>query len=162
MGTGNGLGYVIGCKAGNKDDNNSDQDDTKKKKSVLSRMNFMSWMKRHGKVERARLTMQKLKTVGDTIQKAERSSQSQKEDVDLRETLSGTCSIVQMPLMEVTHPRDNDDEDDDAIEDEMKGDLCFFAVSYKTAYYTLSGQTDIIAIMYMLTSYALLYTGCWI
>ena len=120
MGTGNGLGYVIGCKAGNKDDNNSDQDDTKKKKSVLSRMNFMSWMKRHGKVERARLTMQKLKTVGDTVQEAERSSQSQKK-VDLEETLSGTCSIVQMPLMEVTHPRDNDDEDDDAIEDEMKG-----------------------------------------
>ena len=128
MGTGNGLGYVIGCKAGNKDDN-SDQDDTKKKKSVLSRINFMSWMKRHGKVERARLTMQKLKTVGDTIQKAERRSQSQKEEVDLRETLSGSCSIVQMPVMEVTHPRDNDDEDDDA--DEMKGDLCFFAVSTK-------------------------------
>ena len=120
MGTGNGLGYVIGCKAGNKDDN-SDQDDTKKKKSVLSRINFMSWTKRHGKVERARLTMQKLKTVGDTVQEAERRSQS----------LSGTCSIVQMPLMEVTHPRDNDDEDDDAIEDEMKGDLCFFAVSTK-------------------------------
>jgi len=129
MGTGNGLGYVIGCKAGNKDDN-SDQADTKKKKSLLSRINFMSWMKRHGKVERARLTMQKLKTVGDTVQEAERSSQSQKE-VDLTETLSGTCSIVQMPLMEVTHPRDNDDEDDNAIEDDMKGDLCFFAVSTK-------------------------------
>ena len=56
MGTGNGLGYVIGCKAGNKDDN-SDQDDIKKKKSLLSRINVMSWMKRHSKVERARLTM---------------------------------------------------------------------------------------------------------
>ena len=145
MGTGNGLGYVIGCKAGNKDDN-SDQDDIKKKKSLLSRINVMSWMKRHSKVERARLTMQKLKTVGDTIQKAERSSQSQKEEVNLRETLSGTCSIVQMPVMEVTHPRDNDDEDDDAIEDEMKGDLCFFAVSIKR-YCTLSGKLVFSALM---------------
>lgn len=99
----------------------------------------MSWMKRYGKVERARLTMQKLKTVGDTVQEAEkRRSQSQK-GVDLAETLSGTCSIVTMPLMEVTHPRDNDDDDDDdvATEDEMNGDLCFFAVSTKHVFYTL-------------------------
>ena len=144
MGTGNGLGYVIGCKAGNKDDN-SDQDNTKK--SVLSRINFMSWMKRHGKVERARLTMQKLKTVGDTIQEAERRSQSQKEEVDLAETLSGTCSVVQMPVMEVTHPRDNDYNDDDAIEDEMKGDLCFFAVSTKRRIIHSQGKLVFLVIM---------------
>ena len=144
MGTGNGLGYVIGCKAGNKDDN-SDQDNTKK--SVLSRINFMSWMKRHGKVERARLTMQKLKTVGDTIQEAERRSQSQKEEVDLAETLSGTCSVVQMPVMEVTHPRDNDYNDDDAIEDEMKGDLCFFAVSTKRRIIHSQGKLVFFVIM---------------
>ena len=119
MGTGNGLGYVIGCK-------------TRKRDGI------------HGKLQRAKLVMERLKDVGDTIQEAQKKKkQEQQLKVDIAQALSGKCSIIEMPLMEVTHPTNSDEDDGNDttttardIEDpspsgcmtpEMKGDLCFFA-----------------------------------
>ena len=120
MGTGNGLGYVIGCGWGKLDDDKNDNDGKdKKSSSLLSKINILSYVKRQ-KLERTRLVMKKLKDVGDSIQKVE---ETQGDTGDIAEALSSKCSVVKMPLMEVTHP----EEDDTAKEEMMKGDLCFFA-----------------------------------
>ena len=116
MGTGNGLGYVIGCKANEK--KSSDEVPTKKK-SFLSKLNMLKWKNRHPKLERARQVMRRLKEVGDAIQAADQTQQQPPDDI--RDVLSGKCSIVEMPLMEVTHPTDS------TSDQYGKGDLCFFA-----------------------------------
>ncbi|KAL9179673.1 hypothetical protein ACHAXT_008963 [Thalassiosira profunda] len=111
MGTGNGLGYVIGCKASDKNGNKV------AKRSLLSRVNVFAMMKRR-KLERARQTMQRLKEVGDAAARyAEDHAQQPSMDA-----VSGLCSIVEMPLMEVTHPSEETPGTDNG-----KGDLCFFA-----------------------------------
>jgi len=91
MGTGNGLGYVIGCKSGSKSRKKSD---------------------------RFREVTRRLKDVGDAVQETEQMHQQQ-ERVDISSAVAGKCSIVEMPLMEVSHP------DEFGIAED-KGDLCFF------------------------------------
>ncbi|KAL7534530.1 hypothetical protein ACHAXR_005933 [Thalassiosira sp. AJA248-18] len=112
MGTGNGLGYVIGCKA--RSSSSSDDDE---KTSILSKINVLAMMKRK-KYKQFRRVLRRLKDVGDIVQEAERMELQQQ--LDITDAVSGKCSIVQMPLMEVTHP-------DDSNVVEEKGDLCFFA-----------------------------------
>jgi len=135
MGTGNGLGYVIGCKVNNSEEREG------AKKSIVSRLNVLSYMKQR-KLERARRVMVKLKEVGDAVQEAEQQQQrrtNQQEEkgqqkLDIANAVAGKCSIVEMPLMEVTHPSDDDDDVPTSTTtspttptpDEEKGDLCFF------------------------------------
>lgn len=109
MGTGNGLGYVIGCKSGTQSNKN---------KSLLSKINVLSMLKPK-KLDRARQVMTRLKEVGDVMQTAEQMEHL--EELDITNAVSGKCSVVEMPLMEVTHP----DPNTNAVEE--KGDLCFFA-----------------------------------
>jgi len=131
MGTGNGLGYVIGCKA---DNPSKDEEESATKKSILSRVNVLSHMKQR-KLERARRVMVKLKEVGDAVQEAEeqqqRARQQQQEkgqQLDIVNAVAGKCSIVEMPLMEVTHPSSDDDAatTNTTYDPAEKGDLCFF------------------------------------
>ena len=110
MGTGNGLGYVIGCKA-SKDYHD---EDSEKKRSILSRIKV-----NRKKYERAYQVMSRLKEVGDAMQDAEQTNSQDQLDI------AEKCTIVEMPLMEVTHPEI--DEDSNNIIVEGKGDLCFFA-----------------------------------
>jgi len=129
MGTGNGLGYVIGCKA----DNPNKDEESATKKSILSRVNVLSYMKQR-KLDRARRVMVKLKEVGDAVQeaeeqqRAEQQQQGQGQKLDIANAVVGKCSIVEMPLMEVTHPSSDDDAatTTTTTRDEEKGDLCFF------------------------------------
>ena len=103
MGTGNGLGYVIGCKAGS-------EPSTGTKRSLFSKLD-----RKQNKLERARQVMSRLKEVGDAVQNSQEMPK---------------CSIVEMPLMRVTHPElANGHDPDDAGTDrgDDKGDLCFFA-----------------------------------
>ncbi|KAL7538126.1 hypothetical protein ACHAWF_005998 [Thalassiosira exigua] len=104
MGTGNGLGYVVGCKA--------------KERSGLDIMRLT----KKRKVENAKEVMRRLKEVGDAAQAAE--AQSAAPD-NLAEAVEGKCSLVSMPLMEVTHPDPN--ATTSHLADDAKGDLCFFA-----------------------------------
>ena len=112
MGTGNGLGYVIGCKAGKSSSNDVDVPT----KSILSKINVFTYMKRQ-KLERARQVMARLKEVGDAIQDAE-----QLEQLD-----TSKCSIVEMPVMQVTHPSSDSTSSNNNPDENGKGDLCFFA-----------------------------------
>jgi len=117
MGTGNGLGYVIGCKP---DPNKSDNGE-EKVTTVKSRLSRMLAMPKRRKLERAHQVMRRLKDVGDATQEAEMQQQLHGDDIL---SISDKCSIVEMPLMEVTHPSDL------AVElglPDEKGDLCFFA-----------------------------------
>lgn len=111
MGTGNGLGYVVGCKYDSKEVNSEVP-----KKSLLSRMNLFTYAKRR-KLQHAHGVMTRLKEVGDAIQLAEQMNPQS----DISFELSGICSIVEMPMMEVTHRSDS------IVESDTKGDLCFFA-----------------------------------
>ena len=111
MGTGNGLGYVVGCKHGSQVDNNEIPT-----KSFLSRINLFTCVKRR-KLQHAREVFRRLKEVGDAIQQAEQMNPKS----DVTEILSGICSIVEMPMMEVTH------QPVSSAGTDTKGDLCFFA-----------------------------------
>ena len=111
MGTGNGLGYVVGCKYDSKASNNE-----VRRKSLFSRMNVFTYSKRR-KLQHVAGVMRRLKEVGDAIQQAEQMNPLS----DIENELSGLCSIVEMPMMEVTHGTDS------IIDTDKKGDLCFFA-----------------------------------
>ncbi|KAL7435803.1 hypothetical protein ACHAXH_005678 [Discostella pseudostelligera] len=111
MGTGNGLGYVVGCKYDSKEVNSEVPT-----KSLLSSMNLFTYAKRR-KSQHVRGVMTRLKEVGDAIQLAEQMNPQS----DIYFELSGICSIVEMPMMEVTHRSDS------VVESDKKGDLCFFA-----------------------------------
>ena len=120
MGTGNGLGYVIGCKEVGEGG-----------PSLLSRANIFGRKRR--KAIRAGSAMAKLKGVGDAIQEAREEMHQLDDKSDVSDAISAKCSIVEMPLMEVTHPpevgtttNDNNDNAPRAAVTE-KGDLCFFA-----------------------------------
>jgi len=115
MGTGNGLGYVIGCKAGKESSNTGGEVSTK---SILSKINVFTYMKRQ-KLERARQVMARLKEVGDAIQDA--------EQFDITNAISSKCSIVEMPVMQVTHPSSDSTSSNGNSDENGKGDLCFFA-----------------------------------
>jgi diacylglycerol kinase family enzyme len=119
MGTGNGLGYVIGCrmpkskkscKISKEKSHGEENDDKKKKKWRGGLMSKLSLKRR--KVEHAGLVMRKLKQIGDELQ--QRGQQQQ--------TGGSEYSIVEMPLMEVTHHSPDE-------QNITKGDLCFFAGS---------------------------------
>ncbi len=111
MGTGNGLGYVVGCKHGSQTSNNEIPT-----KSFVSRINLFTCVKRR-KLQHARGVLRLLKEVGDTIQQAEQMNPKSK----VTEKLSGICSIVEIPMMEVTH------QSGSSAGTGTKGDLCFFA-----------------------------------
>ena len=157
MGTGNGMGYVIGCrmpksrfqrdkdKKINGGDKNRGSKSTSLLKSFLSRIGRL--VRRHQRrLEKTRQVMIRLKEIGDAIQSLERmhgSVRSCNNINALEETLSGKCTIVEMPLMEVTyHSKDIpilinnlngsainiiDQEIDNKNKQHDKGDLCFFA-----------------------------------
>ena len=184
MGTGNGMGYVIGCRttAGSistttataPDDEEKDSNSSKtvkregRIKSVLSKIGWLTRRKQH-RLEHTHQVMVRLKEVGDILKKMEQQQNEERYDddeatpntkekdntdvekvaVQLEDALSEKCSIVEMPMMEVTH------HSKDAIENNPssfsivnngnvkqqeqhnmttpsttnhhKGDLCFFA-----------------------------------
>mmetsp|Transcript_29657 Transcript_29657/g.59323 ORF Transcript_29657/g.59323 Transcript_29657/m.59323 type:complete len:674 (-) Transcript_29657:26-2047(-) len=151
MGTGNGLGYVIGCRVpkaklfGNKRNGSvlSDLDEkdldgasdngtqTKRGKIKRALSTFGSLIRRKKRrLEQTREVMQRLKEVGNDIHLAE-------DDFAREDILAGKCSIVEMSLMEVTHhskdavipaaAEGGTVPDIDGRLDNLKGDLCFFA-----------------------------------
>eukprot|EP00970_Alexandrium_tamarense_P011598 scaffold2550_cov215-Alexandrium_tamarense.AAC.6 len=130
MGTGNGLGYVVGCRAPkesqsanvNKDHNDDDGNHEDKqlvtKRPFLSKMNLLARLKR-SRLENVRRTIMRLKEVGDTIQQTNNLN-----------ALNEKCSIVEMPVMEVTHHSKDTLAPNNSSSKNLhppKGDLCFFA-----------------------------------
>lgn len=111
MGTGNGLGYVVGCKHDSKADKNEYPT-----MPFFSRINLFTYRKRR-KLQRTRGLMRRLKEVGDVMQHAEKMNPQS----DIANILLGICTLVEMPMMEVTHQSSSTDGT------EKKGDLCFFA-----------------------------------
>lgn len=130
MGTGNGLGYVIGCRMPKsksqlicKAESSDDDNDTTKRK-WRDRIKSKLSIKRR-KVEHAGRVMRSLKLIGDQLQLQQQNEEQQQNEQQ--------CSVpqyttVSMPLMEVTHHSSSDDEQQNNITT-TKGDLCFFAGS---------------------------------
>jgi len=125
MGTGNGLGYVIGCrmpkskgKLVSSAKSGDDDDDKKKKKKWRDKFKSKLSLKRR-KVEHAGRVMSSLKQIGDELQQ-QQGEQQQHHQQQNRE--QGEYSVVEMPLMEVTHHSPDE-------QNITKGDLCFFAGS---------------------------------
>eukprot|EP00986_Skeletonema_menzelii_P006579 scaffold2505_cov157-Skeletonema_menzelii.AAC.6 len=120
MGTGNGLGYVIGCRMPKSKSQlicaESDNDDTTKKKKWRDRIKSKLSIKRR-KVEHAGRVMRSLKQIGDVLQQQEQQHYHQQQQQPKE------YSVVEMPLMEVTH------HGPDEQNITTKGDLCFFAGS---------------------------------
>ena len=123
MGTGNAMSYVIGCclpkTKSEKNDNNNDKNsvddgnnsNNEKKKWVKKLMSRLSLKRR--KLEHAGRVMRKLKRIGDELQQ-------QKKPRGQNNGGSEEYSVVEMPLMEVTHHSPEEQYT-------KKGDLCFFA-----------------------------------
>jgi len=122
MGTGNGLGYVIGCrmpKSKGKLVSSAESDgDDKKKKKWRDKLKSKLSLKRR-KVEHAGRVMSSLKQIGDELQQQQGEPQQHHQQRNREE---GEYSVVEMPLMEVTHHSPDE-------QNITKGDLCFFAGS---------------------------------
>ncbi|KAL7459524.1 hypothetical protein ACHAWC_011244 [Mediolabrus comicus] len=143
MGTGNGLGYVIGCrmprrrkKKSNNNNNGEDnaeedddsRDDGKKKKKKWSEKLLSKISIKRRKVEHAGRVMKRLKQIGDELQQQQQlSGQTKREGAGGGNHLK--YSIVEMPMMEVTHHSPTDDDEEQEQQQQTKGDLCFFAGS---------------------------------
>ena len=147
MGTGNGLGYVIGCRMptkqqpskrksklfigkeeemeisdddddGNDDNNNNNNNNNKTwRGKVMSKLSL-----KRRKVEHAGRVMRKLKQIGDELQQQQQQQQQTPQQNEGEYSTVGEYSVVEMPLMEVTHHSPDE-------QNTTKGDLCFFAGS---------------------------------
>ena len=129
-GTGNGLGHVVGCWQVHENDKSSSSnlDDNTPKKSLLSRINFLSRRKQK-RQERTKRLLTKLKDIGDSIQQQRLGTNTDNHSV---QTLSQQFSIVEMPMMQVIHKEDNttaSSSSSTTTTTNTKGDLCFFAGS---------------------------------
>eukprot|EP00984_Skeletonema_dohrnii_P036534 scaffold37590_cov155-Skeletonema_dohrnii-CCMP3373.AAC.5 len=125
MGTGNGLGYVIGCRMPKSKSKfssaaESGDDDKKKKKKWRDKLKSKLSLKRR-KVEHAGRVMSSLKQIGDELQQ-QQGQQQQQQQHHQQNREQGEYSVVEMPLMEVTHHSPDE-------QNITKGDLCFFAGS---------------------------------
>ena len=126
MGTGNGLGYVIGCRMPKSTKCNTDGTESKtKKKRWRDKLTSKLSLKRR-KVEHAGRVMQRLKLIGDELQL--QTSKHQQHQLNTYEQNNYEYSIVEMPLMEVTHHSPHE-QTTTTNTTNTKGDLCFFAGS---------------------------------
>jgi len=142
MGTGNGLGYVIGCRMpktskssqliccaeSSSDDDNDTTTTTKKRKWSPDRIKSKLSIKRR-KVEHAGRVMRSLKLIGDQLQQQQQNEEEEQQQQQNDNEQEPQYSVVKLPVMEVTHHSSSDDDDDEQNNITTKGDLCFFAGS---------------------------------